>query len=486
MNKKIITEALTFDDVLLVPAYSEVLPYQVSLKTKLTKSIELHAPIISAAMDTVTEWRLAIAIAQQWWIWVIHKNMSIEAQAEQVKKVKRSENGIISDPVTISGDATIHDVQLIMEECSISGVPVLDTDQKLIGIITKRDLRFINNQDALVRDVMTKDGLITAPQGTTLDEAKKILRESKIEKLPLIDSKDKVTGLVTYKDLTNTTDHPHACKDSSGNLRVAAAVWVWWDVFDRVAALVEAGVDAIFVDTAHGHSAGVLKTVKEIKNTYPNTQIVGWNIATWEAALALADAGADAVKVWIWPWSICTTRIVAGIGYPQLSAVMNAATALQGTWIPVIADGGIRYSWDITKALAAWADCVMAGSLFAGIEEAPWETIIYQWRKYKSYRGMWSIWAMQKWSKDRYFQDKEKDAQKLVPEWIEWRVPYRWMLHEVMHQYMWGLRSGMWYCWAPDIPTLQQASFVKITAASMKESHPHDITITKEAPNYSQ
>ena len=486
MDPKIIEEALTFDDVLLVPAYSEVLPHEVALQTHLTKSIQLNAPIISAAMDTVTEWKLAIAIAQQWGLGVIHKNMSISAQAEQVRKVKRSENGIISDPITISAEATLQELYDIMQEHSISGIPVTSSTNILIGIVTKRDLRFEDDMTKLVKQVMTTDQLITAPKGTTLEAAKKILREHKIEKLPLIDSERKLVGLVTYKDLTNTKDHPYACKDSSGNLRVGAAVGVWGDVFDRIAALVDAGADALFVDTAHGHSAGVLRTIKEIKTQYPHTQVIGGNIATGAAALALADAGVDAVKVGIGPGSICTTRIVAGIGMPQLSAIMNASAALKSKGIPIIADGGIRYSGDITKALAAGANVIMAGSLFAGVEEAPGETIIYQGRKFKTYRGMGSLGAMQKGSKDRYFQESESNANKLIPEGIEGRVPYRGTLAEVMHQYLWGVRAGMGYCGAPDIAALQQAQFVKITAASMKESHPHDVTITKEAPNYSQ
>ena len=486
MNDKIIEEALTFDDVLLVPAYSQVLPHEVALGTQLTKEISLNAPIISAAMDTVTEYKLAIAIAQQGGMGVIHKNMPITAQAEHIRRVKRSENGIISDPITISGEATLQELHDIMLEHRISGIPVIDDAGILIGIITKRDLRFEDDMTKLVKDVMTADKLITAPQWTSLEEAKGLLREYKIEKLPLINKKGKVTGLVTYKDLTNTKDHPYACKDSSGNLRVGAAVGVGGDVFDRVSALVYAWVDALFVDTAHGHSAWVLKAIKDIKAQYPHIQVIGWNIATGDAALALADAGVDAVKVGIGPWSICTTRIVAGIGMPQLSAIMNAAAALENKWISVIADGGIRYSGDITKSLAAGAHVVMAWSLFAGVEEAPGETIIYQGRKFKTYRGMGSLGAMQQGSKDRYFQDKETNANKLVPEGIEGRVPYRGTLAEVMHQYLWGLRAGMGYCGAPDIAALQQAKFVKITAASMKESHPHDITITKEAPNYSQ
>ena len=486
MHDKILEEALTFDDVLLVPAYSEVLPRDVSLQTQLTQKISLQAPIISAAMDTVTEYKLAIAIAQQGGMGVMHKNMPIQTQAEHIRRVKRSENGIILDPITIHQDATLQDVYNLTQEHSISGVPVIDDTNKLIGIITKRDLRFEDDMTKPVHQVMTHEQLITAPQWTSLEEAKNILREHKIEKLPLIDPAGKVTGLVTYKDLTNTKDHPFACKDNSGNLRVGAAVGVGWDVFERITALVDAGADALFVDTAHGHSAGVLKTIKDIKTQFPHTQIIGGNIATGDAALALADAGVDAVKVGIGPGSICTTRIVAGIGMPQLSAIMNASIALKWKGIPVIADGGIRYSGDITKALAAGASVIMAGSLFAGVEEAPGETIIFQGRKFKTYRGMGSLGAMQKWSKDRYFQEKEKNANKLVPEGIEGRVPYRGTLAEVMHQYLGGLRAGMGYCGAKDITALHDAKFVKITPASMQESHPHDITITKEAPNYSQ
>jgi len=485
MTERCISESLTFDDVLLVPAFSEVLPRDVLLTTQLTKKIQLHAPIISAAMDTVTEWNLAVAIAHEWWLWVIHKNMTIKQQAEHVARVKRFENGTVLHPTTIDHKATIADLHIVMQEYNISGIPVINENKKLVGIVTKRDLRFETNTNKPIADIMTKQ-VITAPHGTSIDTAKDILQEHRIEKLPIVDDKDHVIGLITFRDIMQTANYPHACKDSNGCLRVWAAVGVWWDVYERIEALVAAGVDALFVDTAHGHSAWVLRTIKDIKNTYPKVQVIGGNIATGAAALALAEAGVDGVKVGIGPGSICTTRIVAWIGMPQLSAIMQVAQALEWTWIPVIADGGIRYSGDITKALAAGASVIMAWSLFAGVEEAPGETIIYQWRKFKTYRWMWSLGAMQKWSKDRYFQENEKQAKKLVPEGIEWRVPYRWTLSEVMHQYLWWLRAGMWYCGAPTISALWKAEFTKITSASMQESHPHDITITKEAPNYSK
>lgn len=411
--------------------------------------------------------------------------MSIQQQAEQVARVKRYENGTVMHPTTIEDGATIADLRLVMKEYNISGIPVVNSKKVLVWIVTKRDLRFETDDSKMITEVMTKE-VVTAAKWTSLEQAKVILQEHRIEKLPIVNDANHVIWLITYKDIMQTINYPHACKDGNGCLRVWAAVWVWWNVFERIEALVAAGVDALFVDTAHGHSAGVIKTVKTIKENFPHTQVIAWNVATWAAALALADVGVDAVKVGIWPWSICTTRIVAGIWMPQLSAIMNASKALKERWIPVIADGGIRYSGDITKALAAGASVIMAWSLFAGVEEAPGETIIYQGRKFKSYRWMGSLGAMQRWSKDRYFQDKEKNANKLVPEGIEWRVPYRGTLAEVMHQYLWWLRAWMWYCGAKDITHLWNAEFTKITPASMQESHPHDITITKEAPNYSK
>ncbi len=482
---RILEEALTFDDVLLVPAYSEILPRDVSLTTQFTRDLQIHAPLISAAMDTVTERKLAIAIAHQWGIGAIHKNMSIEDQAEHVRRVKRYENGTIMHPTTIHEDATLWDFRKIMFTHNISGIPVINNNNKLVGIVTKRDIRFETDDSKPLKKIMTTK-VVTAPTWISINEAKIILQKHRIEKLPIINKNNEITGLITYKDIMQTANYPQASKDTQGRLLVGAAVGVWWDVFDRLEALSAAQVDVLFVDTAHGHSAGVLKTIKEIKKRYSHIQVVWGNVATGEGALALVDAGVDAVKVGIGPGSICTTRIVAGIGMPQLSAIMNASIALKWTGVPVIADGGIRYSGDITKALAAGANTIMAGSLFAGVEEAPGETIIFQWRKFKTYRGMGSLGAMKKWSKDRYFQEKEDNNKKLVPEGIEGRVPYRGKLSEVVHQYLWGLRAGMWYCWAPDITTLQKASFVKITSASMKESHPHDITITKEAPNYSK
>lgn len=484
MNK-IVKEALTFDDVLLVPAYSEVLPREVSLTTQFTRDLQIHAPIISAAMDTVTERKLAVAIAHQWWIGAIHKNMSIEEQAEQVRRVKRYENGTIISPTTIYENATLGDFRQIMFTHNISGIPVINTKNKLVGIVTKRDIRFETDDTKPLTKIMTTK-LITAPTGTSIDQAKQILQKHRIEKLPIVNKNNEITGLITYRDIMQTMNYPLASKDTQWSLLAGAAVGIGGDVFDRLEALSDANVDVLFVDTAHGHSAGVLKTIKEIKKKWSHIQVVGWNIATGEAALELADAGVDAVKVGIGPGSICTTRIVAGIGMPQLSAIMNASLALKGKGIPIIADGGIRYSGDITKALAAWANTIMAWSLFAGVEEAPGETIIYQGRKFKTYRGMGSLGAMKKGSKDRYFQDKEDNNKKLVPEGIEGRVPYRGTLAEVMHQYLGWLRAGMGYCGAKDINALHDAKFVKITSASMKESHPHDVTITKEAPNYSK
>lgn len=485
-DNKIVGKGLTFDDVLLIPAYSEVLPYEVNISTQFTKGIRLNAPIVSAAMDTVTESRLAIALARLGGIGIIHKNMTIEQQAEEVRKVKRSESGMIIDPVTLTPEATIKDALDLMKKHHIGGIPVVDKDQKLVGIITNRDLRFETLLTKTVKDVMTKNNLVTAPVGTTLKQAREILMNHKIEKLPVVDNNNVLHGLITYRDLMKELDYPNACKDSFGRLVVGAACGVTNDLLDRIAALVAMNVDCICIDTAHGHSRGVLNAVKLAKQHYPNLQIIGGNVATGEGAKALADAGADAVKVGVGPGSICTTRIVAGVGVPQLSAVMLAAEALKGTGVPVISDGGIRYSGDIVKALAAGANTIMAGSLFAGVDESPGETIILQSRKFKLYRGMGSIGAMQQGSKDRYFQDVEDDLKKLVPEGIEGRIPYKGSLHEVVHQYLGGLRAGMGYCGAANIEALQQAKFVEITSAGVTESHPHDVTITKEAPNYGQ
>lgn len=482
--EKFVAEGLTYDDVLLLPAYSEVLPRDVDTGTWLTKKIRLNVPILSAAMDTVTESSLAIAIAQAGGIGILHKNMSIQAQAEEVRKVKRSESGMIQDPVTLHESAIVSDAVKIMREYRIGGIPVVDSENKLKGIITNRDLRFQKDMDLPVNQVMTKENLITAPQGTKLLQAEEILQEHKIEKLPVVDANGVLCGLITFKDIQKFKNYPSACKDEFGRLRVGAAVGVAADNIDRVKALVAAGVDVITVDTAHGHSKGVIEMVKSVKAIYPELQVIAGNIATGDAALALAAAGADAVKVGIGPGSICTTRIVAGVGVPQLFAVYECAKALRGSGIPVIADGGIKQTGDIVKAIAAGASSIMAGSLFAGVEESPGETIIYEGRKFKSYRGMGSIEAMDKGSKDRYFQDETDVVTKLVPEGIVGRVPYKGNLSEVVYQYIGGLRAGMHYCGAATIEDLQKAKFVRITAAGMRESHPHDITITKEAPNY--
>lgn len=485
-QSKFLGEALTFDDVLLVPAYSEILPREVDISSQFTSRIRLRAPIVSAAMDTVTEERLAIAIARQGGIGIIHKNMSIEQQAEQVRRVKRSESGMILDPVTLHGEATVGDALAMMRHHRIGGIPIIDKDGKLIGILTNRDLRFERENRRLVKDVMTTRNLITAPVGTDLDKAKDILQQHKIEKLPVVDEERHLVGLITYKDLMKLEDYPNSCKDSFGRLVCGAAVGVTADMMERVAALVHVGVDAICVDTAHGHSRGVLLAVKEVKKTFPNLQVVGGNVATGAAAKALADAGADAVKVGVGPGSICTTRIVAGVGVPQLTAIFEAAKALKGTGVPIIGDGGIRYSGDIVKALAAGASTIMAGGLFAGVEEAPGETVLFEGRKFKVYRGMGSLGAMGQGSKDRYFQDVEDDIKKLVPEGIEGRVPFKGSVEEVMIQYLGGLRAGMGYCGANTVEQLQEtAQFVKISASGMKESHPHNVAITKEAPNYS-
>ncbi len=484
--EKFVAEGLTYDDVLLIPAYSEVLPRDVNTSTFLTKKIRLNVPIVSAAMDTVTESELAIAIAQAGGIGILHKNMSIALQAEEVRKVKRSESGMILDPVTLQEEALVSDAFKIMKDFSIGGIPVINADNVLVGIITNRDLRFQKDMRRPVREVMTSENLIIAPAGTTLVQAEEILQDYKIEKLPVVNEAGKLVGLITFKDIQKVKNYPKACKDEHGRLRVGAAVGVTADTMERVEALVKAGVDVITLDTAHGHSLGVINKVKEVKSKYPDLQLIAGNVATGEAAKALADAGADGVKVGIGPGSICTTRVIAGVGVPQLYAVYECAKALRGTGVPVIADGGIKHTGDIPKAIAAGANAIMAGSLFAGVEESPGETIIYEGRKFKSYRGMGSIEAMEQGSKDRYFQDVEDDIKKLVPEGIVGRVPYKGTLAEVMYQYIGGLRASMGYCGAATIEDLQNARFVRITAAGMRESHPHDITITKEAPNYSR
>ncbi|GAB4380796.1 MAG: IMP dehydrogenase [Salibacteraceae bacterium] len=481
-----IEEGLTFDDVLLVPAYSEVLPREVDITTRFSKNIELRAPIVSAAMDTVTESGLAIAIAQEGGIGVLHKNMSIEAQAAEVRKVKRSESGMIQDPVVIGVKNTVGDALALMKEHKIGGIPVVDDQQRLVGIVTNRDLRFEKVMNRPIKEVMTAENLITTTDGSDLVKAEAILQEHKIEKLPVVDQNNKLVGLITFKDIVKSKIRPNACKDDFGRLRVAAAVGVTYDTFDRMEALINAGVDAIVIDTAHGHSKGVISTLKEARKKFKNSKVdfVVGNIATPEAALALIDAGADAVKVGIGPGSICTTRVIAGVGVPQLSAIMNVAAGIKHTGVPIIADGGIRFSGDIVKALAAGAYSIMAGSLFAGVEESPGETIIYEGRRFKSYRGMGSIEAMQHGSKDRYFQDVEDDIKKLVPEGISGRVPFKGRLSEIMYQLIGGLRAGMGYCGAENIQALQKASFIRVTPAGVRESHPHDVTITREAPNY--
>lgn len=483
---KIVMDGLTFDDVLLIPAYSEVVPRDVELTTRFSRNIELKTPIVSAAMDTVTEAKLAIAIAREGGIGVIHKNMPIAEQARQVHTVKRAENGMIYDPVSILSGKTVADALALMKEFHIGGIPVVDENNYLLGIVTNRDLRFERNTKKTVDEIMTKDNLVTTHQTTNLEDAAEILQKHKIEKLPVVDKDGKLVGLVTYKDITKAKDKPMACKDSKGRLRVAAGVGVTADTFQRIEALVEAGVDAIIIDTAHGHSKGVIDTLKDAKKRFPQIDIVVGNIATPEAAKALVEAGADAVKVGIGPGSICTTRVIAGVGVPQLSAIYEVSKALEGTGVPVIADGGIRYSGDMVKALAAGASSIMVGSLLAGVEESPGDTIIYNGRKFKSYRGMGSLEAMQKGSKDRYFQDAEDDVKKLVPEGIAARVPYKGSLYEVVYQLLGGLRSGMGYCGAKNIDMLHNAKFTRITAAGVKENHPHDVTITQEAPNYSR
>lgn len=486
LTNKFLEEALTYDDVLLVPAYSEVLPREVDISSQLTRKIRINVPIVSAAMDTVTENNLAIAIARQGGFGIIHKNMTIEQQAEQVRSVKRSESGMIIDPVTLERDAKIGDALALMRKFRIGGIPIVDRGKKLVGILTNRDLRFETNLDRPVTDLMTADKLVTAPVGTDLEQARQILQRYKIEKLPVVDEENTLAGLITFKDIMKVQDYPDSCKDSFGRLMVGAAVGVTRDMMDRVQALVDVDVDAICVDTAHGHSYGVLDAVKEVKKVFPDLQVIGGNVATGEGAKALVDAGVDGVKVGVGPGSICTTRIIAGVGVPQLSAIYNAAKAINGSGVPIIGDGGIRYTGDIPKAIAGGADVVMAGGLFAGVEESPGETIIFDGRKYKIYRGMGSLSAMALGSKDRYFQDVEDDVKKLVPEGIEGRVAYKGTLAEVMVQYIGGLRAGMGYCGANSIKEMQGAKFVKMTAAGIHESHPHDITITKEAPNYSR
>ena len=485
-SDKIIGEGLTYDDVLMVPAYSEILPRDVNVSTQFTKGITLNIPIVSAAMDTVTESKLAIAIAHEGGIGVLHKNMSIAAQAEKVRIVKRSESGMIQDPVTLSVDSNVSDSLDLMKQHKIGGIPVVDDFNKLVGIVTNRDLRFQKDINVPVKNVMTSENIITTKEGTSLDTAREILQEYKIEKLPVVNKNNELIGLITYKDITKVKLKPNACKDSYGRLRVAAGVGVTADVMERVEALDNAGVDAIIIDTAHGHSKGVIETLKKVKGQYPNLQVVVGNIATAEAAKALADAGADAVKVGIGPGSICTTRIIAGVGVPQLSAVMMVAEGLKGSGVPLIADGGIKFTGDIVKAMSGGADSIMAGSLFAGVDESPGETIIFEGRKFKAYRGMGSIEAMQKGSKDRYFQDAEDDIQKLVPEGISGRVPYKGFLSEVIYQMVGGLKAGMGYCGSATIEELKKAKFIRITSSGITESHPHNINITREAPNYSR
>jgi IMP dehydrogenase len=483
---KIASEGLTFDDVLLLPAYSEVLPRQVDIKSAFSRNIMLNTPIVSAAMDTVTEDQLAITIAREGGIGVIHKNMTLDEQASQVRKVKRAESVMIHDPITIQKEGTVHDALNLMKEYKIGGIPVVDQENNLIGIVTNRDLRFQQDMGRAISEVMTSKNIITTTRKTDLAEAAEILQAHKIEKLPVVDGDSKLIGLITYKDITKSKDRPNSCKDGRGRLRVAAAVGVMADILERVNALDDAGVDAIVIDTAHGHTRTVVESLKKVKSNFPEVEVVVGNIGTAEAAKRLVDAGADGIKVGIGPGSICTTRVIAGVGIPQLTAIYDVAHAIEGSGVPVIADGGIRYSGDIVKALAAGASSIMAGSLFAGVEESPGETIIYNGRKYKSYRGMGSLEAMQHGSKDRYFQDVEDDIRKLVPEGIAARVPFKGSLTEVIYQMVGGLRAGMGYCGAADISALQQAKFVRITNAGVQESHPHDVTITREAPNYSR
>jgi IMP dehydrogenase len=486
VSDKFALQGLTFDDVLLIPAHSEVLPREVSIKTKLTREISINLPFISAAMDTVTESAMAIAMAREGGMGMLHKNMSIEMQAKEVRKVKRSESGLIVDPITLRPDATIGEALALMKENKIGGIPIIDGNDTLIGILTNRDLRFETRVGTKVSEIMTKEKLITAPEGTDLVAAEEILKKYKIEKLPVVSRDGKIVGLITYKDILRVQNYPNACKDDFGRLMVGAAVGVTADMFDRIEALLNVGVDVITIDTAHGHSAGVLNAVKKAKKEFKHLQMIAGNIATKEGAEALIKAGVDGVKVGVGPGSICTTRIVAGVGVPQLTAIHQASLACGKAGVPLIADGGLRYTGDIVKALAGGADVVMAGSIFAGTDESPGETIIYEGRKFKSYRGMGSVEAMKEGSKDRYFQDVEDDIKKLVPEGIVGRVPYKGTLSEVMHQFIGGLRAGMGYCGAATIEELKKAKFTVITSAGVRESHPHDVTITKEAPNYSR
>ncbi len=484
-ESKILGEGLTYDDVLLVPAYSDILPRQVDIRSRFSRNIMLNTPIVSAAMDTVTGSEMAIAIAQQGGIGVIHKNMSIEAQAREVRKVKRSESGMIQDPITMIETSKVGDALQIMSENKIGGIPVVDAENVLVGIVTNRDLRFQKEMTKPVSEVMTKENLITAKKGITLQEAEIILQEYKIEKLLVVGDNNELVGLITYRDIIKLKKHPNSCKDEFGRLRVAAAIGVTGDAVERTAALVNSGVDAIVIDTAHGHTKGVVAVLEKIKSNFDKIDVVVGNVATAEGAIHLADAGADAVKVGIGPGSICTTRVVAGVGVPQLTAVLDAVSALKDRGIPIIADGGVRYTGDVVKAMAAGAGSVMIGSMLAGVEESPGETIIYEGRKFKSYRGMGSIEAMQQGSSDRYFQDSLDDLNKLVPEGISGRVPYKGTLAEVMHQVIGGLRAGMGYCGAADIAALAEAKFIRITNSGIRESHPHDVSITREAPNYS-
>lgn len=484
-SSKILFEALTYDDVLLLPAYSEILPRDTQTTTQLTRNIQLNMPLVSAAMDTVTEYEMAIAIAQEGGLGFIHKSMTIEMQAEQVRKVKRSQSGMILDPITLTADASLEEAHRIMSEFKIGGIPVVDESMNLIGIITNRDLRFQKDLSIKVGHIMTKENLVTAHEGVDLRKAEDILQEFKIEKLPIVTEQGKLVGLITYKDILKKKDRPNACKDQYDRLRVGAAVGITSDVMDRIEALRKAGVDVISIDTAHGHSAGVIRALKEIKAKFTDLDVIAGNVATAEGAKALADAGADGIKVGIGPGSICTTRVIAGVGMPQFSAVYESAKAVKSMGVPIIADGGIRFSGDIAKAIAAGGSSVMVGSLLAGTEEAPGEVVIYEGRKFKTYRGMGSLEAMEEGSKDRYFQDAEDDVKKLVPEGILGRVPYKGKVGEVLYQLLGGLKAGMGYCGAGSIEALHEAKFVKITAAGVRESHPHDIQITREAPNYS-
>ena len=485
-NSRIFGKGLTFDDVLLMPAYSEILPSEVKIHTQLTKNIQLHVPILSSAMDTVTEAQLAIALAREGGIGILHKNMSIERQAEQVRKVKRSESGMIVDPITLEVTATIGDALKLMKENKIGGIPIIDKTNKLVGILTNRDLRFETDRKRKVSEVMTKENLVIAPEGTDLRKAEKILRQYKIEKLPVVNKQGKLIGLITYRDILQLSAFPNAVKDKIGRLLVGAALGITKDLLERAAALQSVGVDIVSLDSAHGHSKGVIEALKLLKKTYKNLPVIAGNVATAQGAIAMANAGADAVKVCIGPGSICTTRIVAGAGVPQLTAIMEAAKALKGKNIPIIADGGIRYTGDMVKAIAAGANCVMMGSIFAGTEESPGETIIYEGRKFKGYRGMGSIGAMSQGSGDRYFQENESDSKKYVPEGIEGRVAYKGNLHEIVYQFVGGLKAGMGYCGAKNVKDLQNATFVQITNAGMRESHTHDVEVTREAPNYSK